>query len=101
MRRQHALRRETDVCNLVLGSPAGTRALDGDVAGVCAVAVQARERGLVFRVDQVPGQDEGVVAAGGEEAAFVGRPFDAVEVSLVAAELEEGGARLAHVEDAD
>lgn len=56
---------------------------------------------MVFRVDQVPGQDEGIVAAGGEEAAFVGRPFDAVEVSLVAAEFEEGGAGLAHVEDPD
>ena len=35
------------------------------------------------------------------QAALVRRPVDAVEVSVVAAQLEQGGAGLAHVEDAD
>ena len=52
-------------------------------------------------VDQVPGHDKGVVAAGRKHASFVRRPFDAVEVALVAAELEQGGARLADVQNAD
>lgn len=56
---------------------------------------------MVLLVDEIPGHDEGVVAPGSEQAAFVRRPFDAVEVALVAAEFEEGGAGLAHVEDAD
>lgn len=56
---------------------------------------------MVLRVDEIPGHDEGIVAAGSEQAALVGRPFDAVEVALVAAQLEESSSWLAHVEDAD
>jgi hypothetical protein len=56
---------------------------------------------LVLRVNEIPGHDEGIVAAGSEQAAFVRRPFDAIEVALVAAQLEECGSWLAHVEDAD
>jgi hypothetical protein len=50
---------------------------------------------------QVPDEDETVVAARGEHAAAVGAPFDRVDRGAVAAEFEQGLARLAHVEDAD
>ena len=45
---QHALRRKTDVANLVLATPAGAGTFAGGVASVSAVAVDAREDGLVL-----------------------------------------------------
>ena len=101
MRSQHAFRRKADIANLVLALPARAGALDGDVADVGAVAVYAWEDCLVLLVDQIPGHDEGIVATGCEHASLVRRPFDAVEVALVAAELEKGCAWLADVQDAD
>jgi hypothetical protein len=56
---------------------------------------------LVLLVDQVPGHDERVVASGREQATFMRRPLDAVEVALMAAEFEQSRSGLAHVEDAD
>lgn len=57
--------------------------------------------GAVVGVQQVPDEDEGVVATGGEHAAARGVPLDAVYGGGVAAQLEEGLARLPDVEDAD
>ena len=101
LRSQHALRREADIADLVLATPAGAGTFAGDFASVSAVAVDARENRLVLRVDEIPGHDEGIVAAGSEQAAFVGRPLDTVEIALVAAQLEECGSWLTHIEDAD
>ena len=48
LRSQHTLRRKADIADLVLAAPAGAGAFAGDVTGVGAIAVNAREDGLVF-----------------------------------------------------
>ena len=48
LRSQHALRREADIADLVLATPAGAGTFGGDVAGVGAIAVDAREDGLIL-----------------------------------------------------
>lgn len=102
--RKRTLRRKAHICNLVLAPPARARPLGLHVRPARgsrrrrAVTVQRR---LVVGVQQVPGHHEGVVGGGGEEAPLVRGPFDGVERACVAAEFEEGGARLTHVEDAD
>lgn len=50
---------------------------------------------------QIPDQNERVVGAGREHAPSAGTPFHGVERRGVASQFEEGGARLADVEDAD
>jgi hypothetical protein len=52
-------------------------------------------------MDEVPHEDEGVVATGCEHAAARGRPFEGVDGGGMAAELEEGLAWLSDVKDAD
>jgi hypothetical protein len=101
LRGQHAFGRKADIANLVLATPAGAGTLAGNFAGVGAVAVDARENCLVLRVDEIPSHDERIVTTGSEQTALVRRPFDAVEVALVATQLEESSSWLAHVEDAD
>lgn len=55
----------------------------------------------VVLVDQIPDQDETVIAAGGEEAASAGGPFNTVQGGGVTFELEEGLAWLSDVQNPD
>ena len=50
---------------------------------------------------QIPDENHAVIGARGEEAAPVGTPFNRVDRGGMAAEFEEGLARLSDVKDSD
>ena len=124
--RKTRLRRPAEIVNLVVASPRGSRALESNLAltlALClalslaltlaldlglswgrarnAIANVAIDVRAVLRMQQVPHEHQRVVGAGREHTAAAGRPFDCVNGRGVAAELEQGLARLPHVEDPD